>query len=183
MAITMSSPKLNIIRNSQGKYYNLIDKVFVEQIVNSNWTRTAKEAHDLIDLFKLTDCEVIQLTEEEFTNEMATYTVKAVIVAQSLQEHLKQVNYHLPTISGVNKSLGVFLKNTIEKLSFITPYYKEFLKVKEDETDDVKANYDEFIYELSKLELYQTSELTAILKAYQKDSKSILGIAKKIINN
>ena len=59
--------------------------------------------------------------------------------------------------------------------------HADFIEKKEDTTDEVSGFYAEFITEVSKIQIHQTHEITAILQAYKKDRSSILGITKKIL--
>lgn len=178
-----NEPKLYLIIDENQKYYNAKDKYFTEVMFNGTWATSNQNAQDIIDVRQLANCTIKEITENEFMESMASYTTRTIIVAETLKKQLEAIMYNLPTISGINKNLSNFLKNTIDKLKFVTPMYNKFIESQENSTDMVEADYNEFIIELSKVELYECKNLTAILKSYKKDPKSINGISNKILNN
>jgi hypothetical protein len=98
----------------------------------------------------------------------------------SLAVRLDRIAYSLPTMSNLNKQLKNFLTNTSVKLKKANPQFNEFLTLKEDATYDVQGIYDEFINNLSVVNMWEVGELNEILKAYRKDKSSVLGITRKV---
>lgn len=177
-----NSPKLYMLKNAEGKYYNSRLNSWEKRLFLATFTTTKAKAQEVIDFYKL-HAEVIIVTELEFTQDLASETTKTVIKLDSILTDLNKIHFHLPTISGLNKNISNFISKTSKYLKGINPHFEAFARAKEDQTFEVAAVYEEFIDELSNVELYHCGELTAILKAYHKDKKSILGIAKKILNN
>ena len=65
---------------------------------------------------------------------------------------------------------------------------KEFeLMFEKDNLDEIVVNFQnlfcEMVNELSTIDIQYVGEITGIIKAYKKDSKSLLGITKKVLNN
>jgi methyltransferase-like protein len=60
-------------------------------------------------------------------------------------------------------------------------WYDKFFDAKEQSTIDVYNVYEKFINEVSKVPIWEMENIITILKAYQKDPKSIEGITKKIM--
>lgn len=175
--------KLYQIKNKEGNFYNAHNNFFTERLCIGSYATSRRESEAVIAHFELQDCEVFETTELEFTQEMAGLTTRVIIQLESTRKLLEDIRYILPTISQINKNTGKHIKNCAENLKLITPYFNQFLKVKEDPTDEVAGLYDEFIYELSKVELYECESLTHVLKAFQKDKKSLKGICNKILKN
>jgi hypothetical protein len=178
------SAKLYLIQNEDGKYYNAAKNYYTELYISATYATTMQKATDIINAFGLKNHSVTIVTEEEFTTSLASKTVKLIIQMDFIRRELDELRWNVPTISGLNKTLCNFLKNTSNQLMRISkPMFDEFVRKKEDTTDDVRGNYEEFINEISKIEMYDCSELTLILKAFKKDRKSMLGIAKKTMRN
>ena len=114
---------------------------------------------------------------------MAHVTTAAILKLESAKRNLEEINYNLPTVSKLHKSIGNSMQNILVNLQKISPMYQEFISKKENETDDVMAVYDEFIAQMAKVEMWQCSEVSAMIAAYFKDRSSMLGITKKVINN
>ena len=162
-----------------GKYYNHDHRYFTSQLYLATYFSSELKAKQFDNGFRL-DCEVISVTVEEYQIDLAQMTTRAIIKAESLTNDLKTIKNTLPTVKGITSKLSFSLEKAINSLKIFQPYFKEFLTVKEDETDDVSGYYDEFMHEVSQVELYYCHEVSAILQAYKKDRKSILGIVNKI---
>jgi hypothetical protein len=72
-------------------------------------------------------------------------------------------------------------KSAIDVLKPFSKMHADFIGKKEDQTDEVQGYYQEFITEMADVKIHQTHEVVMILKAYQKDRASIIGITKKIL--
>lgn len=176
-------PKIYQILRKDGKYYNANDDFFTEQMCIGSYGMSRRASQDVINHFKLEDCEVIEHTELEFTQAMAGLTTRVIIQLESTRKLLEEIRYILPTISQLNKNTGKHMKNCAENLKLINPYFSSFLKSYEDQTDDVIADYNEFTLELSKVELYNCKALTHLVKATNADQKSMIGIANKVLKH
>jgi len=176
-----NSPKIYIIQRNDGKYYNHKEKWFTSKLCLSSYSPKRIDASGLIKLASLIDCEVKEITEEDWTRDMASITTATVIKLDSIRKSLDDIRYMLPTISGLNRNLKNFLTKSSEQLKMVTPIFKEFVEKEEDKTDDVKMVYDEFISELASLEFWDYKNMTTMIKSYKKDPKSINGICNKIL--
>jgi hypothetical protein len=174
-----NSPKLFLIKNAEGKWYNEKDEYWSTKMSLATYTLNFKKATDLIDYYSLENAIVFQTTELEFTQDLASITTSAIIQLASIKQQLEELKYRLPTISAVNKNLGTFLGKTIDQLKVIDPMYNEFIKQKPDQTDDVEGYFKEFISEISGVELYECRNVTRMIKQYRKNPKSIMGIVSK----
>ena len=97
----------------------------------------------------------------------------AIISANHTEFWLRQINS-----KQAEKNL---LKRTIKALH---PYVlmSDDINEKADKPfEDVYNEHIEMLEEISKVKLYESSEITAIIRAYKKDPKSILGLTKKIL--
>lgn len=177
-----NSPKIYFIAKDD-KYYNSRDNYWYSSFTNANYERSRKILDELIKLPKFEGCEVYETTEEAFMNELASATTNLVIAGEYFNNLLEKHAMKIPTISQVNKTMYQKCKLVIETLKPFTKMHSDFLKAQEDLTDDVSAYYGEFIQTLAKTEIYQVKEITAIIEAYHKDRNSIIGIAKKVLNN
>ena len=178
------SAKLFLIKNEDGKYFNASKNYYSDLYIAATYTTSEIKAKELIDYYKLDNHEIVIVTEDEFTKAIASLTVKTILQMDSMRRNMDELRWSIPTISGLNKNLSNFLKNTSGKLKEISKsMFDEFTKHKEDSTDEILSNYEEFVYELSKIEMYDCSELTTILRAYRKDKGSVLGICKKVLRN
>ena len=175
-----NSPKIYFLKNKEGKFYNTIQKTYYASILNANYDRSPKEIEGLIEL-KFHDHELHTTTEEDFMQEMALMTTNAVVAGEYFSRLLFGLACILPTVSQVNKTMYQKCKSAIEVLKPFSKMHADFISQKEDTTDEVSGYYTEFITEVSKIQIHQTHEITAILQAYQKDRSSILGIAKKVL--
>lgn len=175
-----NSPKIHFLKNSEGKFYNSRQKAYFPEIVNANYERDKKIIEILIEM-KFKDHEVHTITEHEFMEEMASQTTNCVLAGEYFANLLFKLSCILPTVSQVNKTMYQKCKLAIEVLKPFTDMHKDFISKKEDDTDDVQGNYAEFISEVSKVHIYETAEVIALLKAYHKDKASMLGITKKVL--
>lgn len=163
------------------KYYNAQSEYFIRLLGNSTYTTKEKEAEAIIRVRNLENCEVIAITEEDFIWSLQNITSNAILKAESLKKNLEEINYNLPTISGLNKNLSNFLKNTIDKLKFVNPIYRAFQSTQEEALFNLQGNYEEMIHEVSKVDLTECENITRIIKAYHKSPDSINGIVNKIL--
>lgn len=175
-----NSPKLYFLKNKEGKFYNSRQKAYFNSVINANYERDRKGLEMIIQL-KFKDHEIHTITEEDFMREMASQTTNAVLAGEYFANLLFQISFNLPTVSQVNKMMYQKCKSAIEVLKPFSKLHANFIEKKEDTTDEVQGHYAEFINEISKVEMYETHEVVAILKAYKKDRASILGITKKIL--
>jgi hypothetical protein len=176
-----NSPKIYFIKNQEGKFYNAKNQYYSSAIINANFERNDSIVKSLLKLDKFKDCEIHCITEHEFMEEMANKTTTAVLAGEYFHRVLSDIDNHLPTISQVNKTMSQKTRVSIDVLKPFDLMHKDFISKKEEDTDDVQGRYKEFINEMCKVQIYQTAEVTAILKAYFKDKGSILGVTKKIL--
>ena len=178
------SAKLYLIQNEECKYYNAAKNYYSELYIGATYATSEQKARDIINYYGLKNHTIDTVTEEDYMTSIASKTVKVIIQMDSIRRELDELRYNIPTISGLNKNLCNFLKNTSNQLLRISkPMFDDFVQKKEETTDDVQGNYEDYINELSKIQMYDCGELTMVLKAFQKDRKSILGISKKIMRN
>ena len=170
------------IKNQEGKFLNIdSNKPYYTSISwRASYLRSEKLAKEVIRLSGVSGLEVFETTESAYTEELAHSTTSIAIQMDSLQLKLSNVAYHLPTMSGVNKSLKNFLVNTSVKLKSVNPQFNEFLTKKEDATNDVSAVYDEFIEKISTVDIWEMENISKIIDSYRKNPKSIMGMAEKI---
>lgn len=147
----MNSPQIFVLKRADGKFYNHTDRHFYTKLSLGSYAKSKAEFAPLLVLEVFKDCEVFGTTEEEWTRDMAHVTTAAVLKLESAKRNLEDINYNLPTISKLNKSIGNSMKNTLVNLAKISPMYQEFITKKEDDTDDVMAVYDEFIDQMAKV--------------------------------
>lgn len=179
----MNSPKIFVLKRADGKFYNHTDKCFYSKLSLGSYAKSKSEFSPLLDFEAFKNCEPFETTEEEWTRDMASITTSAVLKLESAKRNLEEINYNLPTVSKLHKSIGNSMQNTLVNLQKISPMYQEFITKKENETDDVMAVYDEFVSQMAKVEMWQCSEVSAMIAAYFKDRSSMLGITRKILNN
>ncbi|MBP6424161.1 MAG: hypothetical protein KA278_00505 [Flavobacterium sp.] len=178
-----NSPKLYFLKNKDNKFLNGKDKTFYSNIVNSTYEKKKQTVLDIIKyLPAYSDCEVHEMTENNFMEAMANETTKCVVVGAYLSNILTEIDSKLPTVSQVNKTLHIKLKTAIDSLVPFTSMYNDFIKQKEDQTDEVSGHIAEYLHLVSQPEIYLSGELAGILKAYKKDRKAIIGIAQKTLN-
>lgn len=175
----MNSPNIYFIRNNEGKFYNAREKQFYSNIVNANFERDKKVLDDLLHRFH--GCGIYETTENEFMQEMASITTNLVLSGSYFAELLNKHACKIPTISQVNKTMYQKCKIALDTLKPFTSLHSDFIDKKEEETDDVRSHYEQFIKEMSDVEIYQMGEVVSILQAYKIDKQSILGITKKVL--
>lgn len=174
---------LYMIQNvNDQKWYNGKYKYFTKQLSLGTYTQTEQKAKEIIGYYKLENCQIVVIKEQDFLQSLASLTTKTIIITETLKKQLEDIHYNLPTISGVNKILGNFLRNTIEKLKLITPLYNEFTKQKDEQTLEVTGFYEDFINQVAFVELYECHDLANILRAYYIDKNKMINIAKEILN-
>lgn len=179
-----NSPKLYFLKNKENKFLNGKDKSFYSNIINATYEKKEQTVIDIIKyLPSYSDCEVHEITEHDFMEAMANETTKCVVVGAYLSNILTKLDDKLPTISQLNKNLHNKLKNTIDSLIPFTSMYNDFIKHKEDQTDEVSGHIAEYLYQVSKPEIYLSGELTGIIEAYLIDRDSVVGISKKILKH
>lgn len=163
------------------KYFNAKDNLFVRLLGNSTFATTDLQAKAIIQAYNLEKCEVIIVTEDDFVYSLQNITTNAVLKAEALKKNLEELNYNIPTISGLNKNLKNFLKNIIEKLKVVNPIYKALEVTQEEELFNIQGHYEDMINEISKVELNDCESVARIIKAYHKSPDSINGIVNKIL--
>lgn len=184
----MSNPKLYFLKNSEGKFLTIEngDIHFVSKMSYARFTKNKKEIEEKrvpYEVILACSLEVHESTEEDFMNDLASITTQAIIVGHYYKQLLETINFNLPTISQINKNLRNTLKNSTSALENVTAGFKEFEKSKEDATFEVYGYFMEMIGELSETNLYEMNDVSVMLKAFKKDRKSMLGIAKKVLNH
>jgi len=180
---TENSPKIHFIKNIDGKFYNAREEQFYSNFIHANYERNINIVKGYLILDRFSDCEIHTITEYEYQEALAGKTTNVVLCGSYFAEQLKDLMFKLPTISQVNKTMYQKCKNALDALEPFTKMHLAFISKKEDDTDEVRGHYEEFVHELSKVEIYQTAEVYSILKAYQIDRKSMLGVAKKVLNH
>lgn len=183
-----TSPKIYLLKNAEGKFVSVeqTNVHFVTKMCYARYTKNQKEIEaKRIPYEVVLGChlEIHVSTEEEFMDELASITTQAIIVGHYYKQLLENIDYNLPTISQINKNLRNSLRNSIQFLELTTAGFKEFEKSKEDTTYEVYGYFQEMIMQLSGVSLYQVNDLSVLIKALKKDSKSMLGIAKKVLNH
>lgn len=176
----MTSPKLYLIKNNEGNYYNGKTKYFHKKLYLATYASSRKEAEKIIAFYDIQNCEVEEMTEDVYLTDLADLTTKIIIKIDSLKSDLEVLQYNIPTLSGVNKNLKNFLKNTSEKLKLVNPIMNDFYKEDEEAIYTVLDMYNVAIDELADLHLKQYPQLGEIIHALKKDEKSILGVARKV---
>lgn len=177
--------KIYQIKNKEGKFLNIDNNnsFFTEVFWRASYFSSDKIAYSIIIKSGRLDLHFSETTEKAYTEAIASETTNVSIQMDSLATRLDRIAYSLPTMSGLNKQLKNFLVNTSTKLKSANPQFRDFLLKKEDATYEVQGIYDEYINNLSVVEMWEVVELTEIIKAYRKDKSSILGITKKINRN
>lgn len=170
---------LFIIKSPEGEFFNGQTQTWEKRMFLGTYALTKQNAQEVLEFYEING-EVIQVTELEFTESLATQTTKLTIMLDATRAELETIKFRLPTVSNLNRNLGNFLKNTSQKIKDLNPHFRDFEKLKEDQTFEILGIYDAFVEEIAKTELYYCLEITEILKAYRKDRSSILGITRKI---
>jgi hypothetical protein len=174
-----NSPKIYLIEK-QGKFYNAKEQTYYPSIVNATYEKDKRLMIPLMNLPRFIGCNIYTVTEHEFMVEMANQTTTAVLAGEYFHNLLFKLAARLPTISQVNKTMLVKIKNVLEVLKPFDKMYQGFLSEKEDDSDEVQGHYAEYIAEVVKVQIYQTAEVTALLKAYHLDRGSMMGMVKKV---
>lgn len=164
------------------KYYNAKEEYWTSELFLSSYSTTKSKAYDLIAHNQLKDCEVVEVSENQWVESMRMMHTQTVIKAESLQKQLESIRCCLPTITSVDKHLRNSILNTIKKLKPINPYFKEYLNVQEDAAFDVLGEYDEFVLELSKVKIENVSIVTQILRAFELNQSKMSELAEQILN-
>lgn len=174
--------KIYQLKTKEGMFLNIESKnaFYTAVFWRASYFSSSKIAQQIIDKSGVSDLLIHETTEQEFTEAIATETTNVSIQMDSLAVRLDRIAYSLPTMSNLNKQLKNFLTNTSVKLKKANPQFNEFLTLKEDATYDVQGVYDEFINNLSVVNMWEVGELNEMLKAYRKDKSSVLGITRKV---
>lgn len=178
----LNSPKIYFI-TKDNKFYNIREKQWYSAVVNATFDKDKKIMNQLIEMPKYIGCSLHIITEHEFMQEMASQTTNLVIAGEYFHRLLFNLTARIPTISQVNKVMSMKCKNTIDVLFPFSNMHKDFIEQEEEKTDEVQGHYAEYINEMSNVQIFEMGEVVAIIKAYHKDRKSILGIAKKTLNH
>lgn len=178
-----NSPKIHFIKNIDGWFYNAREDQWYSNFIHANYERDLVQIKKYLSLDKFSACEIHTITEEDFQIALASKTTNVVLAGSYFAEQLKELMFKLPTISQVNKNMYAKCKYALELLEPFTKMHLEFIERKEDDTDEVRGYYQEYLHEMSKVEIFQTGEVASILKAYQIDRKSLTGVAKKVLNH
>lgn len=177
---TQNSPKIYFVKKDN-RFYNSRDNHFYESIVHANYERDlpklklAMKNHPI-----LRECEIHVITENDLFYEYASQTTDVVLSGAYFANKLEHLDCKLPTISQVSKNMHKRSVGTINELKPLTVHYNEFLKKEEDRTDDIMANYEEYIRYFVNVKIHEMPEYLEIFDAFKKDKKSILGIARKV---
>ena len=181
--IMSNSPKIHFLKHANGKFLNIRENFLYESFVHASHDKNIKVAEGLIQHENYREYTVFTITEEEFLQELASLTTETVISGAYFVSLLTKFSVKLPTISQINKNLYNKCKNLLKDMEVLTKMHGEFLAKKEDTTDDVSGYFSGFINEVSKVQIYQTAEVTALLKAYQTDRESLLGITRTVLKH
>jgi hypothetical protein len=177
-----NSPKLYFIKRD-GKYYNSRDKHWYSQFYHANYEKDRKGLDIMVKMDHLLGSEVVIITELTFMEELAMATTSTVIAGEYFSNLLESFALKLPTISFVNKNLFQRCKTTIEALKPFSDMHKRFIAKEEERTFNASGDYGEFIQLMGEVKVYEMGEVINILKAYHHDKKSIMGVAKKVLNH
>ena len=126
-----NSPKIYVIQRRDGKFYNAKEEWFTSRLSLSSYSVNKKDADVLLQRLSWAgDQEIIERTEEDWTQDMASLTTSTVLRLDSVRKALDEVRYILPTVSGLNKNLKNFLTKTSDHLKLVNPIFKDFVKAK-----------------------------------------------------
>ena len=89
------------------------------------------------------------------------------------------------------KHTGYYNKELKQKLNLVLPllikaeqeHYDKFFEKESDSTDHVYQVFENFIKRISKVPIYDMENICYMIDAYDKDKKSMNGIANKILRN
>lgn len=173
----MTSANLYFIKSTDtGRYLHGKFNTWHDKVILSTYATSEKNAFDIAKHFGYTNFEIVKINEYDYTALLASETTRLIIQMDSILLQLEDLRYQIPTISQINKVSHKIVKNACEQLKVINPYFNNFIKQNEDTTYDVKGIYDDFIHELAKVEIYECSNLTAILKEYAKRPEEVMKI-------
>lgn len=175
-----TSANLYFIKKNN-RYLNGKSNTWHDKVIMSTYATSEIKALEIAKYYNILDFEIEVIKEFDYTGLLASETTRLIIQMDSILVQLEVVRCQIPTISQVNKVTYKNIKSATESLRVINPYFNAFVKENEDTTYDVKGIYEDFIHQLSKIEIYDCSNLSAIFKAYAKDRDSIMGIANKIM--
>ena len=178
-----NSPKIYFIKNAEGKFYNSVEKHFYPAIINANYEKKEANVKQILalGLERFQGCEVHTTTESEFMDEFMHQTTKLVLIGEYFHRALLHLSTRIPTISQVNKNLYQRCKATVKELIPFTVHHKNYLDNNETGTDEMQGQAEAYFEQLAKVEIFEMAEVTAIIKAYKINKKSILGTAKKVL--
>lgn len=167
-----NSPKIYLIANNKGQFLNCEGKepFFTSVLWKGSFGKNKIKVQETMELLGFENTTVFESTEKEYTEGLASETTNVCIQMDSIRRKLDRVNYHLPTISSLNKNLSNFLKNASLKLKEANPYFDDFVRIKEDATDDVVGDYEEFIEAVSKIELWEMKKYTNLINEFKEKS-------------
>lgn len=183
-----TSPKIYLLKNAEGKFVSVEagGVILVTKLSYARYTKNQKDIESKkrdYEIYLGCNLEIHISTEDEFMDELASITTQAIIVGHYYKQLLENIDYNLPTISQINKNLRNSLRNSIQNLELTTAGFKEFEKRKEDTTYEVYGYFQEMIMQLASISLYEVNDLSTLIKGMKKDKKSMLGIAKKVLNH
>lgn len=181
MSTPENSPKIHFIKKD-GKFYNSRNQSYESNIIHANYERETNGLKMLLTLDRFKGAEIHTITEHDFFELMASKTTTVILSGSYFREQLIELSLKLPTISQVGKTMYQKCKVAIESLAPISTMYEEgFIKHKEDETDEVRGLYAEYIAEAVKVQIYQCKEVTSLIRAYFIDRNSMMGMTVKIL--
>ena len=107
---------------------------------------------------------------------------QAIIVNQIALHYNSEIKHTKFYKHNLKKHLNLLIQE-LEKAE-----KKEFeLMFEKDNLDEIVINFQnlfcEMVNELATIDIQYVGEIAGIIKAYKKDSKSLLGITKKVLNN
>jgi len=104
-----------------------------------------------------------------------TTTIMILQVALNNVDSLKHTNYYQKEIK---KHINLLLPHLIKSEK---EYFDKFFKFEEKSTDYVYQVHETFLKELANVPIYDMENIVTIIKAYNKDKKSIEGICNKVL--
>lgn len=171
-----------IVNTLSKKYFNARDNYFTSILYLGTAIKTDKECRKIAEHFGLKECHILEISHEDYMRSLASKTTEIVIIADTLARKLDQVKSNIPTIRKIDKFLTQNIKTTSNKLkSAVGSMFKDFEEKKENATYDVLGMYEEFIIELSTIEMWELKEITDLLRARRKSPESLKGIVNKIL--
>lgn len=129
--------------------------------------------------------QIEKISIDEFSKMYSPIISQMVVVGDVLFEIYKNYNESFPIIPGNHKIVRNAVRNAKEKTALFHNQVNEILKdnyANHDDFFDTRADYQELIINISEsLQSGTLKEINEIFKAYKTDSKSIIGITKKIL--